>query len=304
MSNISAQTSINHSVLPPPLFSEQTPPLFQQTDPIFRRDITGDSFLRTVGPSISLQEANDQSQRILQTYNLSIEQLHRSQIFHGSSSPSLLTYTDHGQRRGHLMPFSQLLAARIIPFSGEIGPGCLPGRVNDQYLSTTWVGQMEASLRYTRRQLIWSPSSFRDQTVQSSATAISTNGDQQINSTREEPFWYTQEDRQIDQLRRTLEIQRREAWERLNPMQQALVANPFPVLFGIRSNREGDQIGIRSRIRGEIGLRGGALPDEIKVILVPQDKVSFTRALLESHGHNRAPYVEPFNFPGSDSDDE
>jgi hypothetical protein len=71
-----------------------------------------------------------------------------------------------------------------------------------------------------------------------------------------------------------------------------------PVLYGIKSSRLNVCFPVASDIIGEIGLKGGAQPGEIKVIFVPQERVEFVKTLL-SEGGNFNIAVELFDFGSS-----
>lgn len=249
---------------------DDSPPIHQACNDLF--GIHGTMNVR--GRGITPEEANKTAKKTTKRFRLTIAQLHQAQLFHGSTSASLLAFTDYNKRQGALLPQDALEKLKVVPFCGENAFGCLPKAVNRTNISTTWIGEFDAALTYTI-QSRWTPTK--------SHTEIE-KFKQRMDENPQCP---------ISPVRFNLETQRQQSWEKLSLIEQDLVSNSFPVLYGIRSDRKNVHHLVKSDVAGEIALEGGANPDEIKVIFVPPDKASLINQVLASHGHSIP--VEPLN---------
>ncbi len=189
-------------------------------------------------------------------------QLHGSQLLHGSSSSSLLAFTQYGKFEGHLMPLGQLEKTGRIAFSGEIAWG--RGGMNDDTLSTAWVGQLSSALGYASAAK-WSPEKGAQVKASHEGRLVENPG-----LSRHRPFMNQQE----------VNEKRLREWGKLLPAEQSLVSDAFPVLYGIKSSRRKVHSPAPSDIPGEVALEDGALHDEIKVVFVPREKIELTREIL------------------------
>ncbi len=79
--------------------------------------------------------------------------------------------------------------------------------------------------------------------------------------------------------------------QNLTEFEKMLVSEKFPVIFGIRPNRENACPIFETSISGEVSLLEGTKKGEIKVIFVPPEKVSLVQELVKTHGIA----VEPFS---------
>jgi hypothetical protein len=236
-------------------------PIFSINDPIFYEDFGLQGYLRVYGPAIHLTEAERTCSAALETYGLKREQIHCAQLFHGSSSASLVAFTDYCQRQGALIPTGILEGSGRIPFCGEFGYG--RGRVNAEFLSTVWIGALRDAITYANKMCScpWEPD----------REGIVTDGD--------------------------LQKKRLNEWKNLTLIERELVSKTFPILYGIKSDRKDVHKPIEG-IPREIGLKEGARSDEIKVIFVPAENIEYVKNILYNHGFSGIP-IEV--FPGSNS---
>jgi hypothetical protein len=290
------------------IISPVTPPIYQEGDAIVT-----DGILR-----MSPSQCELESEFSLSKYGLSKSQLHGAQLLHGSSSASLIAFTPYCECLGDLIPEGELETMGKIPFCGEIFDG--RGNVNAHYLSTSWVGQLSYILKYSRPRC-WTPeigakqiceteaflvqivnetyppddcwteeelNEFIDQVQKAKGTDykifksyLTTLFDRKRvelgNPLAGTTFFRCVETIQVTQLRLL-------QWTQLTTFEQTLVADPFSVLYGIKSDRKGVYLPVRSAFPDEIGLLHGASATEIKVIFVPSEKISLVRTLLETHG--------------------
>ncbi len=278
--NNASPLNVNHSPIPFSLdqYRANSPsPLFTQEHKIFDDDGT----LRICGRAIDVQTANTTAERVLQLFQLSTEQLHGAHVVHGSNSASLLAFTDYGKREGSLSPIGKLMSSGTPPFGGKIGFGSLSGGFNEEHLSTTWIGDLPGALKFARPSP-WTPKKSPQEPSQETEKRNS-----------QMPIY-----EELDERKAQIEKAKQEAWEKkLTETEKSFVEHSFPVLYGITSDREGSYVPVRSFVRGEIGLKNGALPHEIKTIFVPPEKIEAVESLLRAHGHNlNPPFIEPFQF--------
>lgn len=256
----------------PEISSERT--LFSPGDAILSSDglDSPSESLPIRGSSVSIREANRTTQKILDLYKINISQLHESQLVHGSTSASLLSFTEYGDRLGSLLPFGDLEKMGKVSFCGELRHGVRKNGVNHSCLSTVWAGSLQSAFPYTLHAA-WSPT-------------------KPVQIKEDFP-----EDMRL--LQEKVQAARKKAWGQLTDIERDLVSNPFPVLYGIKSNRKNAHHLVSSDIPGEIGLLGGAFKEEIKVIFVPETKTSDVKKLLEENNHSV--FTEPFPFPSERS---
>ena len=227
-------------------------PLICQGDAILE---DGDGYLPVRGAAIDVIQAETLFAGAMDEMpKLTRAQLHGSQLVHGSSSASLLAFTAYGGGEGRLIPTGQLEKAGRVPFCGEIVYG--RGGVNQHQLSTVWVGALDRALTYAAAAS-WSP-------IEGVATAKEL------------------EHRKSSLARNEREIaeKRVEQWDKLDSFEKSLISESFPVLYGLKSSRLGVHLDVGSDVCGEVGLLHGAMPDEIRVIFVPGEKISLVRKIL------------------------
>ena len=200
-----------------------------------------------------LQEFQNQAELI------SRDSLHGAQFFHGSSSASLLAFTEYGGKSGNLIPTGEIEGQGKIPFSGEL----MTGRkgINRTALSTVHAGQLREAIRYTT-SVGWKheeASSYLS-TVDKSSYDYKLRGD--------------------------IESKRITEWEKLTAQEKDFVRNAFPVLYGFKiEGREKARVNekqIRSDIPGEVSITGGVRSTEIRVIFVPGEHVTRVHTLLRA----------------------
>jgi len=291
-------------------------PIYRPEDDLFDED----GLMKVRGRSIHVEEAENTVPQKLTEFNLKREQLHEAQLFHGSSSASLIAFTSYNEREGALLPLGLLEKSKKIPFSGEIVDGRTG--VNATCLSTTWIGGLEGALRYTSSKG-WNPEigkqrienadtiliedcneiqeidyldnklkeELRNELVNAIATGnfdsykeVSNRIDNILLELNSNPYAGTNAKRAVNS--REINFRRMVEWERLNDTERELVSKPFPILYGIKSTRRDSHGAVDSPIFGEISLRGGAQRGEIKVVFVPPSKVDFVRTLFAINGHS------------------
>ena len=267
---LSSEMDLSFSQTDPTPSSTVQEGVFSPGDPIFFRDglIPENEYLRVRGSAVSLPDANAQVERVIAVFQINIEQLHGAQLVHGSTSASLLSFTKYGDRSGCLFPLKELETLDKVSFCGELRFGSRKNGVNQSCLSTVWIGELEVTIPYTQQQG-WTPD-----------TPVKIRDD-----SPDDMFEFQQK----------IQSARQSAWQQLDPIEQNLVADPFPVIYGIKSERIDSHKQVQSDIPGEIGLLDGALKEEIKVVFVPESKTTFLKDLLSRYGHLDI-FVEPFNF--------
>lgn len=242
--------------------SETTSAFFSSRDPIYilplqRREDKNNGLSLTLpcfGRCIYIEEANRQAAETCVKLGLNPSQLLGSQLIHGSTSASLLAFTKYSNEKGLLIPTGMLLKENRVPFCGENGRG-LEG-INQTCISTVWVGKFIEVLPYC--------SSFTKQLFD------------------------------MGIIRETKIIKSRNShYTTLLPDEKDLVDNQFPVVYCIKPSRPYVCTPVHSDIDGEIGLLGGTIPGEIKVIMVPNDLriISKVENLVKRHGISVLPFT-------------
>lgn len=313
-----------------PVLSEE--PIFSKEDDLFgppssfyddsKPDFSMPFRMKVLGQTIRVEQAEATMQKKLEKLNLKKEQIHRSQLFHGATSASLLAFTNYNESNGALVPLGNLEESGKIPFCGEIVDG--RDKVNAGSLSTTWIGELEGALRYSYRRGNWTPEIGKQKIEMGMKNLREKDFDEpdevidainpkirgccseelkrafETGNFKEFKKYYSS---YLDTLRYKLNwpelelIEERSVnlievnqkrlleWEKLDQEERNLVSDPFPVLYGIRSSRKDVHHAVYG-VPGEIGLKGGAGPGEIKVIFVPVDKIDFVQGLLARNGHS------------------
>jgi hypothetical protein len=282
---------------------------------------TEEGYMKKYGSTVSISAAQQTVETILKRHNLTKEQLHTTQLLHGSSSASLIAFTDYNHREGILLPLGLMEQSQKVPFCGEI----IYGRagINAYCLSTVWLGEMQNVLSIYARQTCWSLENGKqillsldieirrqitcytktdNETVNKEALECLTELDKALQTDNFDSFKTTTQ-QLLTTIRtivgigtlgmsitsninlREITAKRIAAWEKLNSFERTLVSDAFPVLYGIKSTRKDVHCRVSSCIDGEVGLKGGAQRGEIKVIFVPSEKVDFVKTLLIEHGH-------------------
>jgi len=86
----------------------------------------------------------------LKDMNLTKTKLNNAQLFHGSTSASLLSFTRYNNYQGKLIPTGQLMKLGKIPFTGELKHGITnPRGISHNAISTTDITHIDTSLNYT-----------------------------------------------------------------------------------------------------------------------------------------------------------
>lgn len=300
-------------------------PLFREEDDVFKKSENGSYLMKTFGPAIHVLDAEEWTERTLKKVGLTREQIHHAQLFHGASSASLLAFTNYNESEGALVPTGVLEEKGKIPFCGEIVDG--RDGVNAVSISTVWAGLLDGALRYSYRKGDWNPEmgkSLIERSIKILHEEDFESPDEEIDSVNPEirelcaktlkvafesgnfGEFKKHYDLYASSLRRKLDwpemgintqraINRIEVnqkrlleWQQLDEEEKKLVQQPFPVLYGIKSTREGVHHSVHG-VFGEIGLEGGAKAQEIKVIFVPADRIAFVQDLLARNGHANIP---------------
>ncbi|MEO5970798.1 MAG: hypothetical protein ABIQ95_12800 [Bdellovibrionia bacterium] len=324
LTNTSTATTTSPSARPIERDSDQAP-FFCHQDAVFDKD----GILKVKGPAFYEEDAQEKSQRELDLLHFKQKQLHGAQLFHGSTSASLTAFTEYNGKAGSLLPLGILEnEKKKIAFSGEIVWGRTG--VNATSLSTTWLGELKGAMVYSSSQG-WSPSIGKKLNAEASESikeivknflqikeldaallhrfkktsklALKTGDFSELKTILRELK------SELDELPQyegtfgirtlTAGINSREVnekrlieWPLLTKTEKDLITKPFPVLYGIRSDREEDIKPVFAAIQGEIAIKGGAHAGEIRVIFVPVENVEFVKKVLSENGH-RTLAVEP-----------
>jgi hypothetical protein len=317
-------SSVSPSAHPLEHNSDQKP-FYCHQDAVF----SDDGSLKVKGTAVYEEDAQEKSQTTLDLLQLKQKQLHGAQLFHGSTSASLTAFTEYNAKEGALLPLGILEnEKKKIAFSGEIVWGRTG--VNASSLSTTWAGELTGAMTYAHSEG-WSPAigkslnakanknikeieknflkvkelepELRRRFKEASKAALKTGNfselkivlKEMMNALNALPGY----DSSLAIRNFTAQINAREVndkrlseWKTLTKAEKNLISKPFPVLYGIRSERKDDIQPVFAAIRGEIAIKGGVHAGEIRVVFVPFDKVEFVKNLLSENGH-AALAVEP-----------
>lgn len=85
-----------------------------------------------------------------------------------------------------------------------------------------------------------------------------------------------------------VEYKRLSAYKKLSPLEKHIIANQFPMLSGIKLNREHPILG-QTNLVGEITIKNGIAPEECRVIYVEKEHVSFVQKILADAGCSYIP---------------
>jgi len=259
------------------------------------------TIMRCYRSAVSPERAEEICGEVLRTYSLTKAQLHQAQLFHGSTSAALLAFTEYNDCSGSLIPLGLLEAKRKVPFAGEVCFG--RKNVNAKNLSTTWIEGLKDALWYSSRLTKWSTTMGNKAVtrLEDLCKKIYQNNPKTMIC---EKLKIALQSGNFDSFERALELEtyipefcdmnsliidakRLKEWDKLNAFEKKLIEEPFSVLFGIKSDRKDVYSLVDSSIYSEIGLFGGAIRDEIKVIFVPADKVDIVKNLLLNKGFNK-----------------
>ncbi|MEZ0311404.1 MAG: hypothetical protein ACAI38_06495 [Myxococcota bacterium] len=193
--------------------------------------------------------------------------INRAYLFHGSNSASLLMLTPFGAGTGGLYATGRL---PYVPFTGEmrVGAMVIPGvgtGINITKLSTVPLRNIDVANDYSRNDgfVRWTPEIGR------------------ANLAR-----YGQERGAGEDYFRALmqrERARLEQWERLNDTERQLVAEGFPIVYGMRPPADKVHRADGTDI-GEVGVVGGVPFAQITAMMVPRERIAFVRELLRARG--------------------
>ncbi len=92
------------------------------------------------------------------------------------------------------------------------------------------------------------------------------------------PQWRVQHWINVIEAQIEIEQKRLVAWDRLNPTEQSLVEEGFPVLYGIHPTRQRSCETLKDA--SEILINDGAKVEEIRVVYVPAAKIELVRKML------------------------
>lgn len=315
-----------------PLAQTQSQPFFSLGDDLFENGT-----MKVRGACVSLDEAEKTCTAMIKKYNLFPKQLHHAQLFHGSCSSSLIAFTSYNKNRGALIPTGKLEQEGLVPFTGEIAfgrSGINTKYLSTVWIRSLEVALSYAGPYPSPKQTQWSVEIGKtrvtealkaiEQSVTSSTKselinlelrerlktdfnkAKETNDFSNFHDTCHEFVQQCRERRRhpaagmgLTMQLNIFEINRKRIteWNKLNDSEKSLILEPFPVVYGIRSDRKNVHFPAYSDCSDEICLLDGAQPKEIKVIFVPPEKVTFVKKLLHNHHHFNV-FVEAFtDFP-------
>jgi hypothetical protein len=279
-------------------------PFFAQNDPIVQE--------RDDPQTVDVDEEN--ILRTLTRHNFTKSMMHGAQLLHGSASASLLAFTEYGQQQG-LQPSGNLGKKGKVSFCGSYDAGYFG--INRTALSTVVIERLRNVLFLYTYKKEWTPDIGRKnikdhwKSLKSLINSLKKTHpqdeqtyDDTISHLKNSDF-----DGAIQEAKKSethsspslvlqyiacikIENQRLAEWEKLSALEQDLVTDSFPVLYGIKSMRQNVHQKVNSCIGGEVGLTGGANPEEVKVIFVPQSRLEYVRKLMENNDQHIA--IEPF----------
>jgi hypothetical protein len=200
--------------------------------------------------------------------------LHEADYVHGSSSASLLAFTEYNQGKGSLVPTGELLAQGKVPFSGELFAGVnKENGVNRENLSVVCVKDILTALKYAigGQHVNWNP---------------------EIGNKQLESYKKTLED-----MPHIMDIYKKRLveWNKLNAQEQKLVSDTFPVMYGIKLTTKRRQRRVNSQgAPGEVIIKHGVESADIVVVFVPENRMAEVKDLLTQYGHDHI-YVESIN---------
>lgn len=256
---------------PPPL-----PSYFTHNDMIFNQN-EHKGAVPVRGSSIGVNQANQEAYRTFQRFPNLDRTRNGADLFHGSTSASLLAFTENQNKRGQLQATGVLEAAGKVPFGGEI----VFGRhgINRTGLSVVWLGNIRSARFYATDSNTspWNPDI----------------GKQQLEESKKlfEDRDYDEASTKKQMLKNAIEITeaRIKEWPNLNAEEKDLIQNPFPVMYGIRVTRSDALTLFSSDISGEIKLNNGTEGDELRVIFVPEEQVTRVREIIKN---SQNPHVQ------------
>ena len=207
----------------------------------------------------------------LKDMNLTKKKLNNAQLFHGSTSASLLSFTKYNNYQGKLIPTGQLMKLGKIPFTGELKHGITnPRGISHIAISTTDITHIDTSLNYTICGLDVTEEEYLDS---------------------------------LSQKKNIISNIRLIEFNKLDKLEKYLVLHQFPVLYGIKLKDEYDEnngdnkdnenqrytnsmskknkryIQVNSIIY-EIGIKNGISKDEIKIIFVEKRKIKLVQQIV------------------------
>jgi hypothetical protein len=285
-------------------------PLFDDNDPIMRSD-PGHRYVRK-----NEKYFKTKFEKMLERLNFTTAMIHGSQLLHGASSASLIAFTRYNQERKGLLPAGELEKKGKVSFCGSNDAGRFG--VNIDQISTVVVNALCDNIhRYAWAQR-WTPEEGREEIAKHIKLFRTKYMCLQNPSNREDEsltyaviLKYLEEGNYEEAWKYfndncltcsyydmaclseiNIHVRRLAEWEKLDQDEKLLVTDPFPVLYGIKSMRENVYFCVSSCISHEVGLLGGASPDEVRVIFVPLSRIDFVRRLMLANGNNLT--VEPF----------
>jgi hypothetical protein len=198
-------------------------------------------------------------------------------LLHGSTSASLLMYTDSQNRQGQLRPSGAIESSNGAVFSGEIVFGKSNGDI-----AVVDITDIRTAVDYSKQDG-WSPDIGRQRLADAQARYESNK------KMAEEGGYGDRFENSISAngSRNTIATEklRLAGWDKLSPDERALVSQQFPVVYGIDTNRQGAvTFPIISDIQSELRLRGGTTGDEIRAVFVPKDKIPLVQSLVGDKG--------------------
>ncbi len=183
--------------------------------------------------------------------------------FHGSSSASFEGVFD--DKEGGLIATGELLKTGRVPFSGELAAGISEFGINTHSISTVGAEGIRDAVRYALSTTPWTPEIGQENLDEYQM---------RLRGLDESSRWYPIYKTWIE-----LEEKRLNRWRNIPAKFQAVISNPFPVIFKILHPEEGTltrQVGIIPS--QEIGVSTHARIESL-VIYVPTDRLDLTREL-------------------------
>ena len=195
----------------------------------------------------------------LKEYGLSKKDINYSQLFHGSTSSSLLAFTKYNDFIGHLKPYGQIISSNKIVFSGELNTGITKKGINNNYLSTVSINGLESALLYAY------PKKYD--------LNFLLNHNLTFQSKYKETYNFY--------------MKQRNEFDKLEENEKYLVKEHFPILYCIRCDRKNyknqTHVTVISNHKNEIGLLNGAYRSEIKAIFVEENRILLVKNIVNDN---------------------
>jgi hypothetical protein len=197
-------------------------------------------------------------------------------LYHGSTSASLLTFLRDDTTRGQLMTAAQMLEQGLVPMSGEMGNSLNPGA--PKALSACQLSHFSGAHEYAVSL------GRRDHTLpEQTASARVLIATSESDAPHDDPGWQ----RHVVAAQRLLDAveQQESARAALQEEQQALVEREFPVVYALDRELASRARFGGSDVAGEACVPSPVTAKSIHGVFVPAAEVGLVTDLLRDTGH-------------------